>query len=156
MNSMVIPLDQVKIASPCSAEWSKMEGDEKIRFCSECKKNVYNLSSMNRSEAEEFLHELEGVSCVRLFRRGDGTVITDDCPVGVRETRKAIYWMIGKLAAAIHLALIAIGGIEALNNKPDALAALGKIEPFATVIKWFSPSPPPSAPSRCVMGKIKG
>jgi len=45
-------LEQVEIASPCSAAWSDMEGDDRVRFCRQCQQNVYNLSAMSRSEAE--------------------------------------------------------------------------------------------------------
>ena len=76
------PLNHIKIASPCSADWNEMRGDDRQRYCSECKLNVYNLSEMNQREAENFLFEAEGRVCVRLYRRSDGTVITQDCPVG--------------------------------------------------------------------------
>jgi hypothetical protein len=45
-------LDQIKIASPCSADWDRMEGTDRVRFCGECKKNVFNLSAMTRRDAE--------------------------------------------------------------------------------------------------------
>jgi hypothetical protein len=77
-------LDQIKIASPCSADWEQMEGNNRVRFCSECKKNVFNLSAMTRRDAEALLQETNGNLCTRLFRRADGTVLTDDCPVGLR------------------------------------------------------------------------
>ena len=42
-------LDQIKIASPCSADWERMEGTDRVRFCAECKKNVFNLSAIFQS-----------------------------------------------------------------------------------------------------------
>ena len=36
-------LDKIKIASPCSADWEQMEGTDHVRFCAECKKNVFDL-----------------------------------------------------------------------------------------------------------------
>jgi hypothetical protein len=91
-------LDGVRIASPCKANWNDMAGDERVRFCGKCEKNVYNLSAMSRSEAEELLREKEGKLCARIFRRADGTVMTTDCPVGVRAKRVR------------RLAVIAVGG----------------------------------------------
>ncbi len=35
-------LENVRIASPCSASWDDMVGDERVRFCGQCTKNVYN------------------------------------------------------------------------------------------------------------------
>lgn len=37
------PLDSVRIASPCSSDWNAMYGNERMRFCSECKLNVYKV-----------------------------------------------------------------------------------------------------------------
>jgi hypothetical protein len=80
-------LDDVRVASPCNASWDAMTGDERVRFCGDCKKNVYNLSAMARDEAERLLAEREGSICIRLYRRADDTVITADCPVGLRKKR---------------------------------------------------------------------
>jgi hypothetical protein len=82
------PLDSVRIASPCKADWNEMAGDDRVRFCGTCAKNVYNLSAMTREEAERLLVQTEGRVCARLYRRTDGTVLTTDCPVG--EERKAV------------------------------------------------------------------
>jgi hypothetical protein len=45
-------LDQIKIASPCSATWEQMVGNDRVRFCAECKKKVFNLSAMTRRDAD--------------------------------------------------------------------------------------------------------
>jgi hypothetical protein len=82
------PLDDLRIASPCSADWNQMDGNERVRFCGQCQKNVYNLSALPRLEAERLLHESEGQICIRLYRRTDGTVLTADCPTGVRKRRR--------------------------------------------------------------------
>jgi hypothetical protein len=81
-------LESVRIAAPCSASWEEMTGDARVRFCSHCRKNVYNLSAMPRAEAERLLKEQEGSMCVRLYKRTDGTVLTADCPVGVRRRHR--------------------------------------------------------------------
>lgn len=91
-------LDSVRIASPCKATWDDMAGDERVRFCGQCAKNVYNLSAMPAKDAEELLRANESGMCVRLYRRADGTVITADCPVGVRKKRVR------------RLAVLAVGG----------------------------------------------
>ena len=36
-------LDHVRVATPCSASWDDMLGDERVRFCLSCQKDVYNL-----------------------------------------------------------------------------------------------------------------
>jgi hypothetical protein len=81
-------LENIKVATPCSAEWAKMSGDERTRHCGDCKKNVYNLSEMTRDEAEALLVAKEGRLCVRYFQRADGTILLKDCVVGVRRKRR--------------------------------------------------------------------
>lgn len=82
-------LDQLRIASPCKAEWNDMLGDERVRFCLGCEKNVYNLSSMPREAAETLLRERLGNElCVRFYQRADGTILTQDCPEGVKKKRR--------------------------------------------------------------------
>ena len=81
-------LEDVAIAAPCRASWDEMVGDEHVRFCGQCAKNVYNLSSLPRDQAQALLAAREGEVCVRLYRRADGTVLTSDCPVGVRRRRR--------------------------------------------------------------------
>jgi hypothetical protein len=82
MSKFTNPLENVKIASPCSADWNEMYGNEQKRFCGDCKLNVYNLSGMSKTEAETLIMNAEGRLCVRFYRRADGSVMTNDCPVG--------------------------------------------------------------------------
>lgn len=72
-------LDDLRIASPCTMKFSEMKGDERRRFCSQCKLNVFNLSALTRAEATALVTTAEGRTCVTLFRRPDGTVLTSDC-----------------------------------------------------------------------------
>jgi hypothetical protein len=84
------PLDNIRVASPCPANWDEMFGDERKRFCSECKLSVYNLSDMTRSEAENLLINSEGRLCVRYYKRADGTVLTTDCPIGWAKLKRRL------------------------------------------------------------------
>ncbi|MEM7205146.1 MAG: hypothetical protein AAF628_33135 [Planctomycetota bacterium] len=77
-------LDQLRISAPCPASWDQMAGDDRTRFCDQCQLNVYNLGGMTREEGEALVRNAEGRLCVRLVRREDGTVMTQECPVGLR------------------------------------------------------------------------
>jgi hypothetical protein len=120
------PLEQIRIASPCTADWEKMAGDDRARFCGECKKNVYNLSAMSRQQAEKLMLDTEGKICVMFYKRHDGTVLTQDCPVGwrkvVSESRKraalARAACISVFASALGLA--GCGPQSSSTNKPPA------------------------------------
>ena len=84
------PLENITIASPCSADWNEMVGNNRQRHCAECQLNVYNLSGMTRREAENLLVNAEGRVCVRYFRRADGSVLTKDCPVGWKAFKRRV------------------------------------------------------------------
>lgn len=86
MAQFTSPLKNLNVAAPCSANWDEMfsfEG-ERIRYCSQCKLNVYNLSAMKQSEAETLIMRAEGRLCVRFYRRADGSILTQNCPVGLQ------------------------------------------------------------------------
>ncbi|UQA60968.1 hypothetical protein [Polyangium aurulentum] len=80
-------LSNLHVASPCNMDWNGMVGDDRVRFCGSCQKNVYNVSALKAEEAEALLSSKEGKPCVRMFKRADGTVLTSDCPVGARRVR---------------------------------------------------------------------
>jgi len=102
-------LDQVRIASPCTASWDAMTGDDRVRFCGECKLNVYNVSGMSREEAAALLEKTDGRLCMRIYRRPDGTLLTKDCPVGLRAIRRKL----AVVAAAFGALLAGFAGLFA-------------------------------------------
>jgi hypothetical protein len=106
--SMRLPivLDELRVAAPCPADWNEMTGDTRVRFCARCRLNVYDLSAMTRVEAEALVREREGRLCVRFFRRSDGTMLTRDCPVGVRRRRLRQRLWARAAAAGASLALL--------------------------------------------------
>jgi hypothetical protein len=112
-------LDSLRVASPCSAVWHDMVGDDRVRFCGSCAKNVYNLSAMRRDEAEQLLRQHEGKVCVRFYRRADGTVMTSDCSVGARRKRRRRIAAVAVAGAATATALAGFGGLATMG-KPCA------------------------------------
>ena len=90
MAKFATSLESLHIAAPCKAEWDEMLGDERVRFCGQCSKNVYNLSNMSRREAQTLVSNREGGMCVRFYRRSDGTVLTQNCPVGLRLIKRKL------------------------------------------------------------------
>lgn len=108
MKTAAPTLDGIAVASPCTVSWEGMTGDDQVRHCGSCRLNVYNLSEMTRAEAESLVRNREGRLCVRFYRRADGTVITRDCPVGLRAIRRrmALAW---SAAAAMFVAMFSAG-----------------------------------------------
>jgi hypothetical protein len=86
--------------------WEELTGDERKRFCAQCGLNVYNISAMTRAEAESFITNAEGRVCAKIYRRADGTILTRDCPVGLRAVRKKV----SRATAAAFSALVSLFG----------------------------------------------
>lgn len=91
----------MRVASPCTVGWETMEGEGRVRFCRLCSLNVYDLSEMTRSEVEALVLKTEGRLCGRLTHRADGTVLTKDCPVGLRALRRRTTRAAGAAFAAL-------------------------------------------------------
>ncbi|MBZ5504642.1 MAG: carboxypeptidase-like regulatory domain-containing protein [Acidobacteriia bacterium] len=95
-------LNNIRIASPCSADWEKMIGDDRVRHCGQCNLNVYNLSAMSSTEAQALVTKHEGRLCVRFYHRRDGTVLTRNCPVGLKVVMRRVSRIAGiALSAAM-------------------------------------------------------
>ena len=99
MQNLVSSLDVIDVATPCPADWNEMTGDDRVRYCSQCNLNVYNLSDMSEGDVLQLVSEREDRLCVRFYRRVDGTMLTRDCPVGIRALRKKVATMWAKTAA---------------------------------------------------------
>lgn len=143
-------LDNIKVAAPCAAEWSKMTGDDRVRHCGDCDKRVYNLSSMTRDEAQALLVEHEGRLCVRYYKRHDGTILTADCPVGTRRRRRARWFAAG-------FAAMLAGGVLGAASRKRANVEMGKFqmgEPTATMGQMIAEPAPAPPPPEAVMGEV--
>lgn len=154
-------LDGIRVASPCTADWNQMTGDDRTRHCDECKKNVYNLSDMTREEAEALLIERNGDLCVRYHQRHDGTILLADCTVGVQHRRRR-RWI---AAGAVTILAGSVGAAGAVQHA--ARSELGSLRlqelPRVQVPRIEEAPPPPPAPQefqvrhptedRLVMGK---
>jgi hypothetical protein len=111
-------LDSIRIASPCTADWNAMRGDARTRHCAQCNLNVHNISQLTSDEAEQVLAKLaEGRVCARFFRRADGTILTKDCPTGLRAARIKFLKATSRLAAALGLAVLSTAAAKAAQDK---------------------------------------
>ena len=123
-----LPLAKTVVASPCDVPWATMAGDDRMRFCKSCEKHVHNLSAMTSTEVEAFLEtNANGNACVNLYERIDGTILTADCPVGVkrRRTRGLLLSVLGAGACSLF----------AFTAMATVIAAMG----------WIHPPAPPAA-----------
>ena len=124
MPKLTSPLDHIKIAAPCSADWDQMFSfeDKRVRFCSQCNLNVYNLSDMSRQEAEALVNKTEGRLCVRFYRRADGSILTQNCPLGLKAIKRRVTW-VAQVVLGMVLSFVSGFGLYIFNlgRKPFPL-----------------------------------
>jgi hypothetical protein len=91
-----------------------MFGDDRTRLCGSCERNVYNIVGLSRREIETLVQTTEGRLCVRMYQRPDETILTQDCPVGLRAIRKRVATLAGVALSAL-LGFVSVG----FGQKPE-------------------------------------
>jgi len=123
------------VSSPCPVSWDSMTGDSKIRFCGQCRLNVYNLAEMTREEVSTVVRETGGRLCGRLYVRADRMATVSDCPRGAfrKRVRRGI------MVAAV-LVLAGFGGLLKSAGNQDRSVHPAWVR---TVLNWIDPEPAP-------------
>jgi hypothetical protein len=142
-------VDSIEIAIPCKASWDAMVGDDRVRHCGDCRQNVYNIAAFSRAEAMRLLQQRSGRVCVRIFRRPDGTVITDDCRARLRAARKrGLLIFAGTLLivawAQICAQLVGLMGMRRLMSRGNTAGAAAPVAADAPPVG--KPTPPVARP----------
>ncbi len=121
-------VNKLRIATPCHFNWENMSGNERVRFCQSCKLNVYNISEMTSTEVTNLITKTEGRICGRIYRRSDGTVLTKDCPVGVRAQVKRVTKFAGAVfASIIGLFSVAFSQTDKKKDETCKIVSQGKV-----------------------------
>lgn len=138
-------LDGIMIAAPCDVSWESMEGDDRVRFCGSCKLNVYNTRAMTKREVAELMSREGRLPCLRIYRRFDGTLITDDCPVGLRKIRDAYKRAARRVAAGWAAIVSVVTGVlpvwgqgnqqAAEKNSPEWIEGSTKGDDFVGLVE---------------------
>jgi hypothetical protein len=91
---------------------------------------------MTRSDAEYLIARTEGRLCVRFYRRGDGSIITKDCPVGLRAICRRVSY-VAKAIGSMVLGLFAGLGVH------GAFSSIVPLAPQRTMGIMVRPLDPP-------------
>ena len=148
-------LDNVRVAAPCPANWDRMYGNERVRFCDQCQLNVYNLSEMSRAEAERLIAQAEGRLCVRYYKRKDGSILTQNCPVGLRALKRRLSRVATAIGSSVlsFLAGIGISQITAPRYTTGAIVVGDVYRPLPQSVDVVMPAAPPPS-SEAIVGRL--
>ena len=128
-------LESIKVPSPCNANWEDMLGDDRKRFCLSCKKDVFNLAAMSRTEATSFVSKNEGKACIRYGRMTDGTVLTTyRKPTNITRNRTAV--AAGVIAASLTFATVAYSQGEPVIPAKDGKTSAAKSQTKTSQISF--------------------
>lgn len=120
-------INNLKVAKPCLASWENMSGGDRTRFCSLCELNVYNISEMTAAEVQALIGTSGGRVCGRIHKRADGTVLTRDCPVGLRKYRQQAAKYYGAALSTI-LGLFSAGFAQTDQKKSERVPDSGAVK----------------------------
>lgn len=138
MTTQPLPiLQNARIASPCDVGWANLRGDDRVRYCDRCEKNVYNLVGLNNDEIANLIQEKEGSLCVHVYQRADGTLLTSDCPVGLRAARRRL----ARSVMAIAACLVFVVSTTILRGSDHIVERrLKMMQPFVRIAQWLMPA----------------
>lgn len=115
-------LEQVRIQSPCTEDWSRMAGGNEKRFCDKCQLHVHNLSAMPSEEAAQLLAHRTGRLCIRYEIPAP---VPSATPAGHHKARWPAWSR--RAAAMLGLSTIALWGAagcdERANGSPSSPTA---------------------------------
>ena len=124
---------QLPIPAPCPASWENMSGDDRRRFCSECKLHVHDLSAMTAVEAETLVDSEPDICVQYTVERATGEILHQ------RTRRRGLLGVAaGALLAAATPALAA--GSLATERPQDPPSLVERIA------SWWSSKPMATAP----------
>ena len=125
-----VSLEQLRIESPCPASWDAMAGNDRVRFCQACQKQVHDLSAMPKDEAERLVCEAAGRLCVRILVE----VAAPALPVGYQSSLRTHprkgwkFWTgLGLIGAGMTAMANAWQGRQVVPVPPPAPAAAARV-----------------------------
>jgi hypothetical protein len=144
-------ISSVRVVDPCTEEWNKMVGGDRVRFCTHCAKDVTDLSTMTEREAMSLVRESGGRLCIRYIEHPE-TRAPMFAEHLVHISRRAPRMAAGVIAASMSLSTLAYaqGGGELQRKAAVARAGAERSTPLATP----TASPELPAPHGSIWGTI--
>ena len=142
-------LDRINIASPCSATWDEMYGNEQVRFCQHCSLHVHDLSQITRKDVVKLISASKGKLCVRYYRRPDGVVQTASHARPLTQIKRRL----SRIAAGAFTATLSLASNAAAQSaQPAEQSPLVVISP--ATVKDRTPAPHPGGQTASLVGTL--
>lgn len=146
-------LDRVRVQTPCDATWEQMTGNDTVRFCEHCSKDVHDLSALTRRDAELLVLKSNGRLCVRYRRASDSNrIITKEQPALQtlhKITRRAAPFAAGAFSAAVLIATSNISvRAQTQSSEPNVFV------PDTTAVVMQEPTQPLPGGTASVVGRL--
>jgi len=131
-----------------------MIGTDRVRFCGQCNLNVYNLSSMTKTEAESLIAQTEGRLCVRFYRRTDGSILTRNCPIGLRAIQRRVSYIWKAVSAVVISFFAGLGLYRAITPAPQMGSMVQTLGELAWIEDNQGPDTIPHSEATVKVGEI--
>ena len=147
-------LHQVRIPEPCTMSWAAMQGNNRIRHCDACGKNVHDFTRMTTSEAADMLRSHAGDICGAAYERPDGTLVIGDCPPAPAMAPAPFQFSIRSLMAVIAgvAATLGVARLFAVSEEPPTAQPPQPRPALNTLILGKMAMPPQRAASPAING----
>ncbi|MFN0280108.1 MAG: ankyrin repeat domain-containing protein [Pyrinomonadaceae bacterium] len=115
-------IDSVEVKNPCTEDWTQMQGNERVRFCSHCSKSVNNLSEMTRKEAIRLVRASNGNLCIRYVANPvtKRPLFADQL---LHITRRTPSLAAGVMTASLSLSTVAYSQGGSISGPPDRIVS---------------------------------
>ncbi len=137
------------ISSPCPKKWSQLVGNDRVRYCGDCKLNVYNLTAMKPAEIDALVRRTSGRLCGQLYVRPDRTATLRDCATGRAGVLRRRIWKVASAFLVLAFGL-AFRGLD----RPDTSGLHPWLRAVANWIEPEKPVPRPAVGQLRVLGEI--
>lgn len=114
-------IDRIDVREPCTESWDEMTGNDKVRFCSHCAKNVYDISAYTRERAEKLVRDSAGGLCVRYRKDDRGRVVT--APPRFTQIKRH-----AKIAASVLATTLSVASMAYSQGSPIVISDEAKVE----------------------------
>jgi ankyrin repeat protein len=133
-------VDDIRVDNPCSQAWNEMIGNDRVRFCTHCAKDVKDISAMKRKDAMRLVRKMNGKLCVK-YRIDPNTKRPIFLDTVQTITRRVPAMAAGAMATSLAFSSAGYAQSDTPQSPPVQIEALQKVEGDVAVISGHVTDP---------------